>query len=298
MSNFIINKFFNLDENKTKIPNETFYAYEKYDGSLGILYWINNEPWIATRGSFTSDQAKWATNWFRNHLAKHKEERSGMSLRFDEDYTFLFEIIYPENRIVCDYGEDEKLVLLAKVHTATGEEETIPENSYNDIECAVRYDQFTSLEDIKKIQDNNREGFVIRFYPSNIRVKVKFEEYKRLHKIVTGVSVKTIWEHMMNNNDSTEALIENVPDEFYAWVLNWQSKLLDKYDEINQHAVDFFMSIQQLRDDRKEFALRAKEFDQPALLFALLDDRKEQYRNHIYKLIKPKYQKVFKIDES
>jgi len=35
-------------------------------------------------------------------------------------HTVLFEIIYPENRIVVDYGEMEDLVLLGAVHTATG----------------------------------------------------------------------------------------------------------------------------------------------------------------------------------
>ncbi len=48
-------KFFNLEELDAKeqpIPNEPFDVYEKVDGSLGILYWINDVPAIATRGSF------------------------------------------------------------------------------------------------------------------------------------------------------------------------------------------------------------------------------------------------------
>jgi RNA ligase len=31
------------------------------DGSLGILYWIKDKPFVATRGSFESDQAVKAT---------------------------------------------------------------------------------------------------------------------------------------------------------------------------------------------------------------------------------------------
>ena len=38
----------------------------------------------------------------------------------DREYTYLFEIIYPSNRIVVDYGSSRRLVLLAAVHTQTG----------------------------------------------------------------------------------------------------------------------------------------------------------------------------------
>ena len=52
-------KFFNLDEIEglnLKIPNEDFEVYNKMDGSLIILCFYNNQPIIATRGSFTSSQ--------------------------------------------------------------------------------------------------------------------------------------------------------------------------------------------------------------------------------------------------
>ena len=113
-------KFFNLQEHldvfKKELPTEEPIITEKVDGSLGILYWlktkklclrcgslesencINNEehefsmlPWIATRGSFTSDQAIWATGWFRRNV-----DYSNLP----KDITLLFEIIYKENRIV------------------------------------------------------------------------------------------------------------------------------------------------------------------------------------------------------
>ena len=51
-------KFFNLGEQTQDIPDSTFEVYEKMDGSLGILYWIDEQPYIATRGSFTSIQAE------------------------------------------------------------------------------------------------------------------------------------------------------------------------------------------------------------------------------------------------
>ncbi len=39
--------------------------------------------------------------------------------RLSPDKTYLFEIIYPENRIVVNYGDVEELVLLAIIDNAT-----------------------------------------------------------------------------------------------------------------------------------------------------------------------------------
>jgi RNA ligase len=106
--------FFNYSEIAEQvIPNENFEVYEKMDGSLGILYWIDNQLFIATRGSFTSDQSKVANELLNSKYAA--------TLPFlDRTKTYLFEIIYPENRIVINYSDAEILVLLAVIDIETG----------------------------------------------------------------------------------------------------------------------------------------------------------------------------------
>ena len=49
-------KFFNIEEGK-HTPTEKFEVWEKMDGSLGIVFWYEGQWVVATRGSFTSDQA-------------------------------------------------------------------------------------------------------------------------------------------------------------------------------------------------------------------------------------------------
>ena len=111
-------KFFNYEEHKPEdIPNEEYVVYEKLDGSLGILFNYQGEWILATRGSFTSPQAIKGKEILNNHDIS--------ALR--KDNTYLFEIIYPENRIVVDYGDEEKLVVIGGIHTETGEE--IPDSS-------------------------------------------------------------------------------------------------------------------------------------------------------------------------
>jgi RNA ligase len=78
-------KFFNYEEHKPEdIPNENYVVYEKMDGSLGILFNYENEWILATRGSFTSQQA-----------IKGKELLGKYPLdKLNKNNTYLFEIIY------------------------------------------------------------------------------------------------------------------------------------------------------------------------------------------------------------
>src|SRR3990170_2874481 len=106
-------KFFNIQEHlevfKKDLPDEEPNITEKIDGSLGIAYFLNNKWWITTRGSFTSDQALWATNWFRRNINCDN---------LPKDLTLLFEIIFDMNRIVVKY-DFEGLVFLAAIDTKT-----------------------------------------------------------------------------------------------------------------------------------------------------------------------------------
>ena len=65
-------KFFNLHEYDDELPELPFEVYEKMDGSLGIIYFVNGEPRIATRGSFESDQGLSNANSIESEHGKWK----------------------------------------------------------------------------------------------------------------------------------------------------------------------------------------------------------------------------------
>ena len=103
--------FFNWSEG-TRISSAPIVSVmEKVDGSLGVLYRLGDEYRIATRGSFDGEQALWATQYLQSNYDLGD---------LPEEYTLLFEIVYPENRIVVDYGEREDMVLLAIRNRFTG----------------------------------------------------------------------------------------------------------------------------------------------------------------------------------
>ena len=270
-------KFFNLGEVENQwIPDEPFEVYEKMDGSLGILYWLEKLPYIATRGSFNSEQAKVATELLHTEYAHviHK---------LDPTKTYLFEIIYPENRIVVDYGKEKKLVLLAVIDTKTGEELSLPDIGF---EVVKLYDGLKDLMKLKALEENNKEGFVIKFC-SGYRLKVKFDEYQRIHQIVTRISNVSIWEYLKENQDLLP-ILEKVPDEFYDWVKMTYAQLLDDFAKIELKAKEEFKVL----DTRKETAFYYQTCQYPAVLFKMMEEK--PYAHIIWKMIRPKFEKPFK----
>ena len=267
-------KFFNLGEiENQKIPNLPFKVYEKMDGSLGISYSINGKVFIATRGSFTSEQSVKATELLNTTYKKAIP-------KMNADYTYLFEIIYPENRIVLDYGNTEALVLLGIIETQTGKEMPLEDIGFPIVK---RYDGIKDIHDLKAMEEDNKEGFVIKF-DNDFRLKVKFEEYLRLHRIITNVTSYNIWEYL-KSGQSLDVVLEQVPDEFFKWAKLTKKNLQSEYAKVEAHAKSDFKIL----ETRKESAAYYKKCKYPAILFRMLD--KKEYDEIIWKIIKPKYEK-------
>lgn len=270
-------KFFNMEENKHTPTNE-FEVFEKMDGSLGIVFKYNGEVIYATRGSFTSDQSVWMT--------KYGKEYNYQDILVD-GFTYLFEIIYPENRIVVDYGADERLVLLGIVKTETGVELSYENISFDGWDIVEKYDGIRDYSDLKAKIKQNAEGFVIKFSNGD-RMKIKGEEYLRLHKIMTNLSTTSVWE-VLSNGQSMDTLLTDVPDEFYDKIKEYEKYLLDEYRKIELEYLDIFDSIKRL-GTRKLFAQFAKNFMYPSILFSLLDNK--DVSPIIWKIIKPEFKKL------
>ncbi|UPT67304.1 MAG: T4 RnlA family RNA ligase [Sphingobacteriales bacterium JAD_PAG50586_3] len=269
-------KFFNLGEHENQvIPNETFEVYEKMDGSLGILYWHNNAPFIATRGSFTSIQSAKANEILNTHYAHLLDG-------LDKNNTYLFEIIYPENRIVVDYGTTEDLILLSVIDKQTGNDVAIDNWGFKTVK---KYDGINDIQALAALEEDNKEGFVICF-ASGLRYKVKFAEYVRIHRIITQVSTISIWEYLKEGQSLNE-LIERVPDEFYDWVKKTNAGLLQAFATIEAQAKADFKIL----ETRKETALYFMQCKYPTVLFNMLDGR--DYSQAIWKMLRPQYSRPF-----
>lgn len=280
-------KFFNMEEGK-HTPTEEFEVFEKMDGSLGIVFKYNGEVMYATRGSFASDQAIWMT--------KYGKENNFNYILVD-GLTYLFEIIYPENRIVVNYQGEERLVLLGIIKTESGEEIPYEDISFDGWDIVNKYDGIKDYTTLKGMIGDNEEGFIVRFSNGD-RMKIKGEEYLRLHKIMTNLSTTSVWE-VLSNNGNMDDLIKDVPDEFYKKIKEYQENLKYNFFQISEYcgkAHDRFRygkyNDVHPEPTRKEYAeyvmTNYKKFS--SVMFAMWD--KKPYDQIIWGMIKPKFEKL------
>lgn len=270
-------KFFNLQEHQGTLPDGVPTIYEKLDGSLILLFFYAGQWQVASRGSFISDQAQKARELLNNY------DVSGL----DQDYTYLLEVIYPDNRIVVDYGNAKRLVLLAAVHTETGAEIDLEFVEWSD--RALTYPATSNwLNTLNQSELPNQEGFILK-WSNGFRLKYKLADYVRLHRILTRIQAKDIWECLSQNQDLSQFL-DAVPDEFYSWVKTVKAELEAQYQEIEAECQKNFRDL----GDRKQTAAYFQTQPNSKILFLMLDGR--DYSQAIWRQIKPGFQRPFRAD--
>lgn len=279
-------KFFNYGEKESKTygENERVVVTDKVDGSLGILYSTPDGQWaIATRGSFTSEQALHATEVLREKYS---------DALFSTSETWLFEIVYPENRIVVDYGGMDDLVLIGAVRIEEGW--IYPAKYFDELDWPgpmTEVFEFESLSEALEARPRpGREGLVVHFLKSDTMVKLKQEDYLRLHKIVTGLNMHVVWEHLKNGGDP-RTLAEQVPDEFHSFIYDTSNRLINDYYDLYQEVEGRFYELKErglVEGPRKDFALAVKDLRPfvKSAMFLWLDDK--PIYELIWKSLEPK----------
>jgi RNA ligase len=230
-------KFFNYEEyNDEEKENIDGLAcdfnpeiYEKLDGSLGILYWVDDVPYIATKGSFESDQAKHAT-----HLLHTKYRHTWDNILRNK--TYLFEIIYPEDLHVVSYPGVDELFLLAIISTENSFEYPV-EIAKDYFPVAKKY-YCNDWKNIRNIVDGtNREGFVVKIGP--MRIKMKYEEYWRLHYLKAGLSEKMIRRCLVDGDmGPVNEALTMFDEEHVLYYKRIMDKYTDKFAEIIDKCVE------------------------------------------------------------
>ncbi|WP_420619852.1 RNA ligase [Candidatus Poriferisocius sp.] len=176
------------------VPAEgTMHVSDKWDGSLGIAYQRpDGGVRISTRGSLESEQAIEGTRILQERYA---------TVEVEPGVTPLFEIVYPQNRIVVNHGEMRDLVLLSVIDIATGTDLPLDRFDWPGPMAASR--EFASLNDLADHMARPRpdhhpeEGFVVRYDTGDsqphIRFKMKWPAYVEQHRVATGLNRRHIW---------------------------------------------------------------------------------------------------------
>lgn len=260
---------------------------KKHDGSLGIGWVYEGHYGIATRGSFHSDQATHATA-----LLDHVNRAQIDEAQFDGT-TPIYEIVYPENRIVLDYGDRDELIELGEVDINEGTILYRPSDIYHEIHNGRT---FISLREALELPiPADEEGYVLDIMAKRIKmrdtwfeteghVKLKGTEYKILHGLLTNTNARRIWvelaardchqwieapddwanklghnpddfKYVKVDKDITETLLTNVPDEFYTWVTKQIDSINDKVLDLVAQSIVLAGKVSMVSDKRARFEM-------------------------------------------
>lgn len=250
---FTFNKYLNdhkvllSDGQVAGLPKLPYKIYEKLDGSLAVLYWIDDVPYLATQRSFTSLKAKKSTQILH-------EKYSHLFNLLKKDRTYIFEAIYPESKVLIDYGNDEQLILLGIIDNVTKKDYPL-----EDIGFPIAKDwtedlsKLKTLDELKDLNLKNKEGFVI-VYENGFRVKIKFPWYKEAHILVNKIiqyeyfidivqrqlkgllslpeniiDTNTLWRRF-HNDESISQILLNFPNQYkFLGIENWLETEYKKY---------------------------------------------------------------------
>lgn len=224
-------KFFNYGEHGIAPTGKIKLVQEKMDGSLGIPYIYNGDVYFATKGSFTSSQSTWATTWI-NHPERIDLRDQIYDVLYN-GFTPLFEIIYPQNRIVVDYGSRAELVLLSIIHNETGTELVLNLSRYWSGSIAETH-QYTIDEMITLTETlpASHEGWVVTF-EDGVKSKIKGAPYLRAHKLLSNLSFSTVLESRMAG--TFNQMIDGIPDEFLSTVMAYSNLIDETIEQISDY---------------------------------------------------------------
>lgn len=189
-------KFFNYGEDTSTLDLDAQVTVtDKADGSLGIIYKMpgdGNGYSVATRGSFTSEQAVEA-------ILMMDDLYSGWTP--PDGVTVLVEIIYPENRIVLDYDGARELRLIEALWIDRGWPiASDPLVTARVLDWPGPFVQPLGTMAMGKALQipprANAEGIVARYLDTDTRIKIKQADYVALHRVLTKTSARTIWEYL------------------------------------------------------------------------------------------------------
>jgi RNA ligase len=201
----------------------------------------------------------------------------------------------------------EDLVLLGMINTKTENEVVLHsedvdlrlKNLIQNIGFRVvkKYDGISDFTTLKNIIKDDEEGYVVKFSNGD-RMKIKGEEYLRLHKIMTNISTTTVWE-ILSSGGKIEDFLKDVPDEFYGKIKTYASSLgYHWYQYYNQlgKTYDYFRFGKygdiEVEPTKKEFAEHIKNHHPiaKAIMFAMWDGK--DYDKIIWSALKPKFRKL------
>jgi hypothetical protein len=263
-------RFYNYGEVESReifSKPSNFKVVEKIDGSLIKIYWWDNQWNISTRSNPFGDNYVGDYLFTYAELVKSTLGVSLSNLSLDKDYTHIFEIVSPYNKIVTDYGKNPKLYYLVSRNNISGEYSNFSLSIKNNFPliCSPEIYNFNSLTEVlekSKTLCSLQEGFVI--YNNNFQpiLKIKSPKYVTAHKLRgNGLTLK----------NAIQLILDNEQSEYISYFPEDNSFFEKIILEINQ-----FLSTLQNIINHLDYQLSQKDFA------SLINNYPAEYKTYLF----------------
>ena len=214
---FPFTKFFNeSEEHAAKLDESELHIYQKVDGSLAKVWYFEGSWHLSSNSIIDASEVNLSSGvnfqtLFMRCLAHYGLDWESFTSDLNPDYTYMYEIASPDNRVVIEY-KDYYLFYLGQRNIHTYVEEYVPDSRIDN----VKVYKFNSIEEIiaaaKELPDSE-EGYVVRDKNWN-RVKIKNPTYFMLHKIANN-----------GKPDFLQYVLEHNEDELLAYFPNYKTDI-------------------------------------------------------------------------
>lgn len=252
-------RFFNQGECATTYDLSEVTLYEKIDGSLVSVFYTDQYGWLYRTKSMIMPELSvqgWERTW-KDFIESALDWEIVNKSLLDKDYTYIFEVVGRENRVVVKYPEDEAY-LLAVRNNLTGEYTDVLDTIFN---TPRKYSFNTTQDCMNSLQHlpNLEEGYV--GYQNGVPVvKIKSPQYLSAHRLRgEGLTPKRIMEMVVIGEcDEYFAVFPEDKVHFEKYTTAWKNL---------ENSLSATFNLYQHITDRKEFALKVKDFPFSAILF-------------------------------
>jgi len=260
-------RFFNQGENGEDFDLSKVKLCEKVDGSLVSVFYTEKYGWLYRTKSMIMPELS-AQGWDRTwkDLIETCLGWKGFDISLlDPEYTYIFEVVGRENRVVVNYKQEESYLLAVRENLTGAYKEAV-----NTTFKQSRTYSFNSTEEcMKSLKElpNLEEGYV--GYIDNIPVvKIKSPQYLAAHRLRgEGLTPKRIIEMVViNEYDEYFAVFPEDKPHFEKYIKAWgrlHEVVVLQYEQ-NSHI-----------EDKKVFALNIKDLFFSGVLFQAKQSGKE-----------------------
>lgn len=255
-------KFFNIGEKPETQPNNVDWSQnhvilEKLDGSMLTPLWkesTNEILWMTKRGvtSVASTAQKF--------LVDHPHYDAFCRMMTDAGWTPIFEWCTRKQRIILDYGPEDRMVLTAIRNNVTGEYigydelKNIADQWKLDLVKILPYkvtDINEFIHDVRALE--GEEGYIVRFDDGSM-YKIKGEWYCRIHRT---------FDNLRFEKDVIRLILSGDLDDAKPFMIPTLVGAVDRFHKdmiavFRKTASDLFWYVQASRDNlngsKKQFA--------------------------------------------